>query len=117
MPHSKLRFSKIKDEILGKKYDLSLVFSGDQEIKKLNKTYCHKNYTPNILSFPLDKDSGEIFINLKIAEKESPKYEMDYKTYVLFLFIHGCLHLKGHDHGKKMENLEDKFLKKLKVKK
>ena len=30
--------------------------------QKLNKTYRKKTYTPNVLSFPLSKNEGEIFI-------------------------------------------------------
>jgi ssRNA-specific RNase YbeY (16S rRNA maturation enzyme) len=37
---------------------------------------------------------------------------MSLKAYTLFLFIHGCLHLKGIDHGEEMETLEDKFFAK-----
>ena len=34
---------------------------------------------------------------------------------VLFVFIHGCVHLKGFDHGDKMEKVEEKFRKIFKV--
>ena len=32
--------------------------------------------------------------------------------YIGYLFIHGLLHLKGHDHGTDMDRLEAKFVKK-----
>ena len=31
--------------------------------------------------------------------------------YIAFLFIHGLLHLKGHDHGDTMESLERRYVK------
>jgi len=64
-----------------------------------------------VLSFPLDEKAGEIFLDLE-TKKESEEFEMSYKKYLTFLFIHGCLHLKGYDHGAEMEKLEDKFIKK-----
>jgi probable rRNA maturation factor len=106
MPANKAKFLSIKNDILGKNYELSLVFIGDQKSKKLNWQFRKKKYIPNVLSFPIDKNMGEIFINLKQAKKEN--------TDSLFLFIHGCLHLKGHKHGKEMEKLEDKYFKKYK---
>lgn len=105
-------FCNIKNEILGKNYELSLVFVGDQRAKSLNLKYRNKGYNPNVLSFPLDESNGEIFINPNVALRESKKANMSYKKYIGFLFIHGCLHLKGLDHGDTMTKQEEKFLKK-----
>ena len=65
---NKPRFKKklwidIKESVLGKKYELSLVFIGDQKSRTLNKKFRKKDYKANILSFPVDEDMGEIFIN------------------------------------------------------
>src|SRR3989338_8344437 len=81
---SKIPWKKIKEEILGKKYDLSVVLAGDSLMKKLNNTYCRKNKPASVLSFPFSQKQGEIFINL--AQKTH---------FPLFLFIHALLHLKG----------------------
>lgn len=111
-PVSELLFSEIKNSVLGKKYELSLVFIGDTRAKKLNQIHRQKDYIPNVLSFPIDEQTGEIFINLKQLKKETSKFEMNHKTLTKFMFIHGCLHLKGLEHGPEMEKLEQKFLKK-----
>lgn len=107
-----LPFVQIKNAVLGKNYELSLVFVGDATSRKLNRIYREKDKPTNVLSFPLSKTEGEIFINLKKAKAEAPDFEMPYKTFVAYLYIHGLLHLKGLDHGKKMEKLESRFLKK-----
>jgi len=115
-PHnSKEGFLLIKNNILGKKYELSLVFVGDKRAQSLNKKYRSKTYTPNVLSFPIDELTGEIFININVAKKESEKYEMSHKNFIKFLFMHGCLHLKGLKHGKEMEKEENKYIKKYKL--
>lgn len=108
-----LPFLDIKDKILGKKYELSLVFADKKTVVNLNKQYRDKDYTPNILSFPYSKNTGEIFIHLPTAKKQAPDFEMDFDTYLVFLFIHGCLHLKGLEHSSTMEEEEIKFLNKL----
>jgi len=110
-----LPFESMKNDILGRTYDLSLVFVGERKALELNETYRNKSYTPNVLSFPLTPESGEIYIAPKIAKKEANKFNMTYKTYVGYLFIHGLLHLKGFKHGDKMERLERKFLKKFRL--
>ncbi len=99
-------YLKIKEHILGKKYVLSLVFVGETLSKKLNNQYRQKNKPTNVLSFPLSKSEGEIFLNLTRAKMEAPKFDDSYTDFVGFLFIHGLLHLKGMDHGSRMERAE-----------
>lgn len=70
---SKKKLLKIKNKILGEKYDLSLVFIGEKLSKTLNKKYRNKNYQANILSFSIDRNIGEIFINISNIKKESVK--------------------------------------------
>lgn len=104
-------FVAISDKILGKKYNLSLVFVGEKSAQKLNIEHRKKDYIPNILSFPLSDNEGEIFICLNTIKKECKEYDMTPVQYEKFLFIHGCIHLKGLDHGPEMEKLENKFIK------
>ena len=106
-----LPFADMKDAILGKKYDLSLVIITSSEMKKLNLAYRNKIGSTDILSFPIDKDSGEIFISLKETEAEAKKFDRTFENFIQFLFIHGCTHLKGMTHGSRMESEERKFRK------
>lgn len=101
---------KLKEKILGKKYELSLVFAEEKLIKKLHIGYLKKNGATTILSFPLSKDFGEIFLCPSFIKKEAKKYGLEYNYYLKKLFIHGLLHLKNMRHGKKMETEEQKFL-------
>ncbi len=78
-------FQKIADKALGKKYELSLVICGDVLSKK-----------HNVLSYPLSKEAGEIFLNPKRKGKFT----------LLYLFAHSCAHLKGYDHGPAMDRFE-----------
>ena len=100
----RVNFLGIKNHALGKSYWLSLVFIDKEESRKLNLTYRGKNKPANILSFPLDKKTGEILICSAMAKKEETS-----------LFIHGLLHLKGMSHGSTMEKAESKLRKKFGV--
>jgi len=107
-----LPFLSIKEKILGKNYSLTIIFCTPEESKLRNKTYRDKDYPTNILSFPLDKNEGEIYISLATARKDAKNFDMSYQKFLHLLIIHGVLHLKGHEHSSTMEKLEDSYLNK-----
>lgn len=101
----------MKEKILGKKYDLTIVFCTPQESQERNNTYREKDYATNILSFPLSDSEGEIYISLSVVRKGAKEFDMSYPKFLHLLLAHGMLHLKGLDHGSTMEGLEDTYLK------
>lgn len=108
-------FAKIKDIALGKSYSLSLVFIGERKSKNLNYKYRGKNKSTNILSFPLDKNNGEIFITTALVKRQTKHFERKFDNLMTFLFIHGLMHLKGYDHGDTMERAEKKLREKFNI--
>jgi len=108
-------FARIKDGVLGKNYCLSLVFIKESKSKKLNFSYRGKNNPTNILSFPLDKQNGEIFITPKVIKRQTKLFGRKLENLTAFLFIHGLLHLKGMEHGSTMERAEVKLCKQFRV--
>lgn len=106
----KIQFEQIKNPVLSREYELSLVFVGPTTSRRLNKTYRGKDRATNVLSFPISKHSGEIFIDLSTARKELKKFNMNWSKFITYLFIHGLLHLKGMEHGDTMEKAERKLL-------
>ncbi|MFA6050752.1 MAG: rRNA maturation RNase YbeY [Candidatus Paceibacterota bacterium] len=111
-PISGALFCKMKDAVLGKKYDLSVAFVGEAKIRALNNMYRKKDYVTDILSFPISETSGEIIICEKKANQKAKLYDRKSQNFLYFLFIHGLVHLKGFDHGAIMEKEEEKFRKK-----
>ena len=103
-------FEKILKQVLPG-WEISLAFIGATRSRHLNQVLRRKNYTPNVLSLPVGNRSGEIFICRVIAKKEAPRYGMSERTYLLFLFIHALLHLKGVPHGTTMEHTERLLLR------
>lgn len=100
----------MKDAILGTSYDLTIVFCTPEESRVRNMLYRQKNYPTNVLSFPLSKKEGEIYLCLSIVRKGAKDFDMSYHQFLQFLIIHGMLHLKGYDHSSTMERLERKYL-------
>lgn len=105
----RLPFAQIAEAVLGKEYECSLVIISSRKSRELNHTYRQKDSSTNILSFPLDDMEGEIFLDLEKARFEAPLFERPYTNFIAFLFIHALFHLKGLDHGTKMETAEKRI--------
>ena len=104
-----------------------MLLSGPAEIKKLNKKFRKKNKITDVLSFPFHEKNqldikikrekeiyiGDIILNLnKIKNK---KNEIKFKNELNKLWIHGLVHLFGHQHKidkdfKAMNKIEKKYL-------
>lgn len=105
-------FATMKEEILGRKYELSLSFVTLTEIKKLSVAYMGDDTHRNVLSFPLSKNSGEIIICPETAKKECLEFGRGCGQHIKYLVIHGMLHLDGYVHGSKMESKEKSLMAK-----
>lgn len=103
----------MKKLVLGDVYELSLVVVDDKTSIELNTKYRKKTYTPNVLSFPIDKAHGEIFLNMKQARREYKERGDTLTHFTALLVVHSMFHLKGLRHGSKMEQEEMRVLKRL----
>jgi len=114
-PLSGLPFVNIKNEILGIKYNLSILLVGEKRARTINIKTRKKTYTPSTLSLPYTKSSGDIIICEKVAAKECKNYQTNLKNYIAYLYIHSLLHLKGLDHGQKMTSEEKRLVNKYRI--
>lgn len=108
-------------------YILSIYFSGEKKIIKLNKSYRNTNKPTNVLSFPhLTNNSkkeiflGDIIFSSETIANEANKENKRIENHLTHLFIHSVLHLLGYDHQTNekalvMENIEIKILKNLNI--
>ena len=95
---------------------ISIALVGKIRIKELNRKYRKKNKATDVLSFSYDGD-GEIVLSPEIIKENARKFNLSTKKELARSLIHGILHLLGHDHEKtekeekKMQNLQDHYLK------
>ena len=111
-----------KELRIKKKKKVSIGFVSLSQIKKLNRKYRGKNQVTDVLSFQIGEGEmlGEVLISYEQAKKQAAKMEHTTRTEILFLLVHGVLHLTGHDHEKpaqtkKMFAIQERILKTLKI--
>lgn len=104
-----MEFEKIKQDILGKEYSLSIAYVNEKKSKEINKKYRNIDKPTNVLSFSLHKDMGEIVLCKNVIRKELKKFDRTFEQLVGYLVIHGMLHLKGMEHSSRMEKVENKY--------
>ncbi|PWC08836.1 rRNA maturation RNase YbeY [Mycoplasmopsis arginini] len=105
-----LNILKEAKEEFGSKKNLSvdLLFVNKFKIKKLNNVYRNKNYTTDILSFPLEAaneldfldylELGQIIISPWKIKKQAREFNHSLRREFCYIFAHGVAHLFGFDH-------------------
>ncbi|MEK7104759.1 MAG: rRNA maturation RNase YbeY [Patescibacteria group bacterium] len=104
-----MKFEKVKQDILGKRYSLSIAYVSEKKSKEINKKYRNIDKATNVLSFALHKNEGEIILCKSVIRKELKKFDRTFEQLLGFLVIHGMLHLKGMEHGSIMEEAENRY--------
>ncbi len=110
-------------DVFGKKMkvknkEVSIVFVSENRIKRLNKIYRGLDKITDVLSFEdSGNDSlGEIIMCYPQIKKQAKKRNTPLQNELIFIFIHGLLHLIGYEDktekGRRiMEELGDEFCK------
>jgi len=103
--------------------EIELVYVDEDEIVRINHEFLDRDYITDIITFRYDEDDQAIEGTLyccapRIAE-QSTEFKDDPKTEFLRVFVHGLIHLAGHNdqtpsEKKKMTDLEDQYLNTLK---
>ncbi len=88
---------------------MSVLLTDNEEIRLLNFKYLHKDKPTNVISFSQGEELknkngrkpilGDVVISVERAIKEARMAGIEPLRYIIFLLIHGILHLAGFDHG------------------
>jgi len=105
--------------------EVSIVLTGDSDMKRLNKKWRGIDRPTNVLSFPAAKAGdtgmlGDIVIAYETVRRECDDEGKDFLHHLAHLAAHGFLHLLGHDHAtdrqaEAMEALESKIMARMKL--
>jgi probable rRNA maturation factor len=86
---------------------ISLMFVDNEEIKEINRRYLNRDYPTNVLAFSLTAGEygninpdilGDIVISVDTAYKDALESGIEFNDELVFLMIHGILHLLNYDH-------------------
>ena len=108
-------------------YITDVTIVNNKTIHKINREFRNVDRPTDVISFAFLDDKkekelkggpinlGQIIISFEKAEEQAKEYEHSLKREMVFLFVHGMLHLLGYDHmneedEKKMFELQNKFL-------
>lgn len=87
--------------------ELCILFTDDDEIRKLNAEFRDKDKPTNVLSFPSGETPlpggapvmlGDIVLASGVVFREAEEQVKPLANHVLHLIVHGMLHLLGYDH-------------------
>ncbi|ANG98214.1 MULTISPECIES: rRNA maturation RNase YbeY [Brucella] len=104
--------------------ELSLVFTDDASIRKINAEWRNKDKPTNVLSFPAYPVKageqpgpmlGDIIVARETVEREALEEGKPLDNHLSHLVVHGFLHLLGYDHeteeeAEEMERREREIL-------
>ncbi len=85
---------------------ISVFFTDDKEMRKMNKKYMGRDYPTDVLSFEIKEKQedgsfylGDIVVNKDQAKRQAGEYGNDFEKEISELVAHGVLHLLGVHHS------------------
>jgi len=87
--------------------EISITFVNDAAIRILNREYLKRDKPTNVLSFSLQEGEygginagllGDIIISAETALRDALRGGLTFEEEIIFLLIHGFLHLTGYNH-------------------
>ena len=98
--------------------EISVTFTDNAQIKKLNAQYRNKDMETDVLSFPMGENGkydlnmetgaqilGDIVISMEKAVEQADRFGPSLQREVGYLTAHSMLHLLGYDHEDNMERI------------
>ena len=85
--------------------DVSVLLTGDREIRRWNRDFRGKNQATDVLSFPAAAMdgvpaavAGDLAISVETADRQAKQQGHVLAEELKVLVLHGLLHLAGYDH-------------------
>lgn len=107
----------LREEQIPQEAEVDLLFVDNEAIREMNREYRDKDSATDVLSFPMyeadeeiDEEEeilfGDIVISLERAQEQCQEYGHSLEREVMYLLVHGLLHLAGYDHMEEEEKKE-----------
>ena len=90
--------------------EVSVLLTGNEEVRILNRDWRGKDTPTDVLSFPSDPMDrpflGDIAVAYGVTNSDAQARDIPLEQHLSHLLIHGLLHLLGHDHKDDTEAAE-----------
>ncbi len=87
--------------------EVSLLFVDDEGIRKINRDYLRRDRPTNVIAFSLAEGDfgdvnpgvlGDVVVSVETAAREARAAGIAIEDAILYLILHGILHLAGYNH-------------------
>lgn len=117
-PGLKEQLARIPKDFRKKLGEITVVFTNNDTILEINKSYLNHTYFTDVITFDAGKKStleGDIFISVEQVRINAVEFNVDFQTELLRVIVHGFLHLAGCDDRTSDEKIamrkkEDQYL-------
>jgi probable rRNA maturation factor len=78
--------------------EINVIFCSDEYLLEMNRNHLKHDYYTDIITFDYSEDgqiSGDLFISIDRVQDNSQSLQVDFKTELHRVIIHGILHLLG----------------------
>ena len=97
---------------------INVIFSSDEFLLELNRTYLSRDYITDIITFDYTENetvNGDLFVSIPRVKENAVIFNDSYGVELKRVIVHGVLHMMGYDDGDetlklKMRDIEDKYL-------
>jgi len=86
--------------------EVTLRVVGTREGRFLNQNFRGRDTPTNVLSFHYGRNRGDIVLCHPVIAREARSQGKTVAAHYAHLVVHGMLHLRGHGHGRRMEQRE-----------
>ena len=81
--------------------EITVRIVGEEEGRELNRSYRHKDYATNVLTFDYQQEPAvmaDLVLCAPVVEREAREQNKTLEEHYAHLLVHGTLHAQGWDH-------------------
>ncbi|OJU86916.1 MAG: rRNA maturation RNase YbeY [Burkholderiales bacterium 66-5] len=81
--------------------EITVRIVGEEEGRELNRSYRHKDYATNVLTFDYQQEPtvlADLVLCAPVVQREAREQNKTLEEHYAHLLVHGALHAQGWDH-------------------
>jgi len=101
----------------GKSGQVSILLTGNEHIRELNRRYRSVDRVTDVIAFPLDDEVlGDVVVSMERTGQQAREYGVSFENEFARLLAHGVLHLVGYQdtderHAREMSSKQEAIVR------